>query len=180
MDIDEFKQINDTYGHAVGDQVLTEMARRLKSTVRDTDMILRWGGEEFLIFSPKANAAQITRLVDRVLRAVGGTCFDIGNLKIRVTVTAGFIALPFSGIPETECDWEKTLQIADMALFLGKAHGRNRAYGLGKLLVTKEQALPMLETDLAAAIAANMVEVIELIGPTESEAGNPVASIDAK
>ena len=50
MDIDEFKQINDTHGHAVGDQVLTEVARRLKSTVRDTDMILRWGGEEFLIF----------------------------------------------------------------------------------------------------------------------------------
>lgn len=180
MDIDEFKQINDTHGHAVGDQVLTEVARRLKSTVRDTDMILRWGGEEFLIFSPKANAAQITRLVERVLRAVGETCFEIGNLKIRVTVTAGFISLPFSGIPETECDWEKTLQIADMALFLGKAHGRNRAYGLGKLLVAKEQALPMLETDLAAAIAANMVEVIELIGPEVGAVAKADAGIDGK
>lgn len=179
MDIDEFKQINDTYGHAAGDQVLTEVARRLKSTVRDTDMILRWGGEEFLIFSPKAHAAQITRLVARVLRAVGGSCFEIGDLKIRVTVTAGFISLPFSGIPETECDWEKTLQIADMALFLGKAHGRNRAYGLGQLLVPQELALPLLETDLASAIDAKMVEVIELIGPEEVAPITATANVQA-
>lgn len=179
MDIDEFKQINDTYGHAVGDQVLTEVARRLRATVRDTDMILRWGGEEFLIFSPKANATQITRLVARVLQAVGGRCFEVDQQTLRVTVSAGFISLPFSGIPETECNWEKTLQIADMALFLGKAHGRNRAYGLGGLKVPKEQALPLLETNLAAAIEADMVDVIELIGPPASETGTPAKSSES-
>ena len=176
LDIDEFKHINDTYGHAVGDVVLTEVARRLKSSVRDTDMVLRWGGEEFLIFSPKANTAQITRLVERVLRAIGESRFHIGELDVPVTVTAGFISLPFSGISEEVCDWEKTLQIADMALFLGKAHGRNRAYGIGRLLVDKEDALPLLESNVGAAIEAKMVEVIELLGPPQKKESKPEAA----
>ena len=169
MDIDMFKHINDTWGHAVGDTVLTEVAARLKSTVRDTDMVLRWGGEEFLIYSPKSNPQQITRLVDRVLRAIGEVPIQAGTLQIPVTVTAGFISLPFSGVPEGLCSWEKTLQMADMALYLGKAHGRNRAYGLAKLLVPHEQAMPVLDNDLSAAISGGMVELIEVIGPVQTK-----------
>lgn len=169
MDIDLFKHINDTWGHAVGDSVLSEVALRLKNTVRDTDMVLRWGGEEFLIFSPKSNPAQITRLVDRVLRAIGEEPIQVGEIKVPVTVTAGYISLPFSGVPESLCNWEKTLQMADMALYLGKAHGRNRAYGLARLLVPHEQAMPILDHDLSAAIGAGMVEIIEVIGPVQTK-----------
>ena len=157
MDIDFFKHINDTWGHAVGDGVLTEVAKRLKIAVRDTDLVLRWGGEEFLIYSPKSNPVQISGLVERVLRAIGGEPIQVGELQIPVTVTAGYISLPFSGVPENICGWEKTLQMADMALYLGKAHGRNRAYGLANLLVPYEQAMPVLDHDLSAAIAEGMV-----------------------
>jgi diguanylate cyclase (GGDEF)-like protein len=167
MDIDLFKHINDTWGHAAGDRVLTEIASRLKSTVRDTDMVLRWGGEEFLIYSPHSSPVQITSLVDRVLRAIGENPVLVGELHIPVTLTAGFISLPVSGVPETVCSWEKTLQIADMALYLGKAHGRNRAYGLARLLVPYEQAMPILERDLSAAISAGLVEMIEVNGPLQ-------------
>ena len=169
MDIDLFKHINDTWGHSVGDSVLTEVALRLKNAIRDTDMVLRWGGEEFLIFSPKANPAQITRLVDRVLRAIGEEPVHIGDIDVPVTMTAGYISLPFSGVPESICNWEKTLQMADMALYLGKARGRNRAYGLARLLVPHEQAMPILDHDLSAAITAGMVEIIEVIGPVQSK-----------
>ena len=169
LDIDFFKHINDTWGHAVGDGVLTEVAKRLKSVVRDTDLVLRWGGEEFLIYSPKSNPIQISGLVDRVLRAIGGEPIEVGELHIPVTVTAGYISLPFSGVPEEICGWEKTLQMADMALYLGKAHGRNRAYGLANLLVPYEQAMPVLDHDLSAAIAAGMVELIEVIGPGQAK-----------
>ena len=169
MDIDFFKHINDTWGHAVGDGVLTEVAKRLKSVVRDTDLVLRWGGEEFLIYSPKSNPTQITGLVDRVLRAIGGEPIQVGELQIPVTVTAGYISLPFSGVPEEVCSWEKTLQMADMALYLGKAHGRNRAYGLASLLVPYEQAMSVLDHDLSAAIAAGMVKLIEVIGPVQAK-----------
>ena len=177
MDIDLFKHINDTWGHAVGDSVLTEVALRLKNTVRDTDMVLRWGGEEFLIFSPKSNPAQITSLVDRVLRAIGEEPVQVGDISVPVTVTAGYISLPFSGVPENICNWEKTLQMADMALYLGKAHGRNRAYGLSRLLVPHEQAMSILETDLSAAISAGMVEIIEVIGPSQTKVVGPESEV---
>ena len=167
MDIDHFKNINDTWGHAVGDVVLKEVATRLKAVVRDEDMVMRWGGEEFLIYSPKSNPEQITSLVDRVLRTIGEKPFTHGSLSIPVTVTAGFISVPFSDVPEEFCDWERALQIADMALYLGKTHGRNRAYGLARLLVSHEDALPTLTHDLAAAIKDNMVEIIEVLGPPQ-------------
>ena len=167
MDVDLFRQINDTWGHAAGDAVLTEIASRLKDAVRDSDMVLRWGGEEFLIYSPKSNPAQITRLVARVLHAIGVKPFQVADLQMPVSVSAGFVSLPFAGVPESECSWEKTLQIADMALHLAKAQGRNRACGLAQLLIPYERAMPVLECDLAAAISAGMVELIEVNGPDQ-------------
>ncbi|MFZ6844085.1 diguanylate cyclase [Undibacterium sp. RuTC16W] len=169
MDIDHFKQINDTWGHAVGDSVLMEVAHRLKKAVRDTDMVLRWGGEEFLIYSPKSHPNQLTRLVERVLFAIGEQNIQVGDISVPVTVTAGFISLPFSGIPEEVCNWEKAMQMADMALYLGKAHGRNRAYGLAKLLVPQEQAMKVLDHDLSAALTEGMVELIEVVGPGKAK-----------
>ncbi len=179
MDIDHFKNINDTWGHAVGDVVLKEVAARLKAVVRDEDMVMRWGGEEFLIYSPKSNPEQITSLVERVLRAIGEKPFTHEALVIPVTVTAGFISVPFSDVPEEFCDWERALQIADMALYLGKTHGRNRAYGLARLLVSHEDALPTLTHDLAAAIKDNMVEIIEVLGPLQDLAPITVSGYQA-
>jgi hypothetical protein len=72
-------------------------------------------------------------------------------------------------VPEDVCDWERALQIADMALYLGKTHGRNRAYGLSRLLVAHEEAITTLTHDLAAAIKQNMVEVIEVLGPVQEQ-----------
>jgi diguanylate cyclase (GGDEF)-like protein len=164
LDIDHFKNINDTWGHSAGDVVLKEVASRLRNVVRDNDMLMRWGGEEFLIYSPKSNPEQITSLVERVLRTMSDTPFYHGEQAITVTVTAGFISVPFSDISEDICDWERALQIADMALYLGKTHGRNRAYGLARLLVPHEEAISILTHDLAAAIQKNMVEIIEVLG----------------
>ncbi|MES2583011.1 MAG: diguanylate cyclase [Pseudomonadota bacterium] len=166
LDIDHFKNINDTLGHAGGDAVLIEIAKRLRSTVRDTDMVMRWGGEEFLVFSPKANAAHLKSLAQRVLNVVGQEPIAVGDKMMAITVTGGFLSLPFSGLSETDCNWEKAMQIADMALYLGKVNGRNRAYGLNRLLAPFEQVMPVLERDISAALKANMVELVEVLGPT--------------
>lgn len=163
-DIDHFKDINDRWGHAFGDKVLKEVARRLETTTRDTDMVLRWGGEEFLIFSPNATPSNITGLVERLLQAVALPPISIGEVTITVTVSAGFISFPFSGIAEEKFDWEKALNLADNALYLAKQRGRNRAYGLTKLLAPYEQAQTMLETDLEAAIKHQLVESVEVLG----------------
>ncbi|MFZ6708658.1 tetratricopeptide repeat-containing diguanylate cyclase [Undibacterium sp. TC9W] len=176
MDIDHFKNINDSFGHATGDAVLIEVARRLRSTVRDSDMVLRWGGEEFLIYSPRSNPVQLKGLVERILRSIGEENIQADGASVPVTLTAGFISLPFSGLPEVICNWEKALQIADMALYLGKVNGRNRAYGVSRLLIAYEEALPVLDHDLSAAIKAGMVELIEVHGPVKLPEGNLVAS----
>jgi len=165
LDTDHFKQINDTWGHAAGDTVLADVAQRLRKTVRDTDMLLRWGGEEFLVYAPKSNPDQIAILVERLLQSVGGTGIAIGEHQIQVTMTAGFISLPFSGFPEDQFNWEKAIHIADMALYLGKRNGRNRAYGVARVLVDAASAVPFFEDDLAAAVSAGIVELTEVMGP---------------
>lgn len=173
LDVDHFKNINDTLGHAGGDAVLVEIARRLRSTVRDTDMVMRWGGEEFLVYSPKANAEHLKSLAQRVLKVIGGTPMAVGEKMMTITVTGGFLSLPFSGLSETDCNWEKAMQIADMALYLGKVNGRNRAYGLDRLLVPFEQAMPVLERDISAALKAGMVELVEVMGPEAATTTGP-------
>ena len=164
LDIDHFKHINDTLGHAGGDAVLVEISKRLRITVRDSDMVMRWGGEEFLVYSPKANAVHLRNLAQRILKAISETPIEVGDQSLVVTVTGGFLSLPFSGLTEEQCDWEKAMQIADMALYLGKVNGRNRAYGLSRLLVPFEDAMPVLERDISAAIKGNMVELVEVVG----------------
>lgn len=165
IDIDHFKHINDTWGHSAGDAVLVEVAKRLRDAVRDTDMSLRWGGEEFLVFAPKTRPEQLTPMVERVLRMIGTSPVRVGQHVIPVTVSAGYISLPFSDVPEDVCNWEKAMQLADMALYLGKVNGRNRAYGLLKLLVPYEQALPELERDFSDALKQNMVDICVVLGP---------------
>jgi diguanylate cyclase (GGDEF)-like protein len=173
LDIDHFKHINDTLGHAGGDAVLIEIAKRLRSTVRDTDMVMRWGGEEFLVFSPKANAAHLKSLAQRVLNVIGKEPIAVGDKMMTITVTGGFLSLPFSGLSELDCNWEKAMQIADMALYLGKVNGRNRAYGLNRLLAPFEQVMPVLERDISAALKAEMVELVEVMGPEPADTGRP-------
>ncbi len=170
MDIDHFKQINDTWGHAAGDAVLVELAARLKATVRDSDMVMRWGGEEFLIYSPHATAAHAEQLASRLLDAVGKSPVQVGESAVPVTVSAGFITLPFSGLTESQCGWEKALQIADMALYLSKLNGRNRGVGLVRLRAPFEAAMPILERDLTAAMTQGMVEWVEVQGPVNTPA----------
>lgn len=177
LDIDHFKHINDTLGHAGGDAVLIEVAKRLRSTVRDTDMVMRWGGEEFLIFSPNANAAHLKNLAQRVLNVIAEKPIAVGDKMMAITVTGGFLSLPFSGLSEADCNWEKAMQIADMALYLGKVNGRNRAYGLNRLWVPFAQAMPVLERDISAALKAEMVELVEVQGPaiTSASGQSPAA-----
>ena len=107
----------------------------------------------------------LKNLAQRVLKVIGETPIEVNDQSLQVTVTGGFLSLPFSGLTEEECNWEKAMQIADMALYLGKVNGRNRAYGLNRLLVPFEEAMPVLERDISAAIKADMVELVEVVGP---------------
>ena len=120
LDLDHFKQINDTWGHECGDSVLIEVAQVFRQVLRNTDIVARWGGEEFLLLLPDTSLAGGRILVEKLRRKVSGTVITHDSQRIPVTVTAG--------IREAEASLSITqlLREADNALYNGKNNGRNQ------------------------------------------------------
>ncbi|MDX1536323.1 GGDEF domain-containing protein [Arsukibacterium sp.] len=166
LDIDFFKRINDEYGHAAGDQVLTQLSARLAKACREQDLVVRWGGEEFLIYLDNISSEQVVDFCDRILKVVASEPVMWDGKLIPVSTSGGFIHLPFAGIDETELNWERALQIADMALYLSKVNGRNQVYAITGLHSEYEAARQLLSDDLQGAIGQNMVDYITIKGPT--------------
>lgn len=165
LDIDFFKRINDQYGHNVGDAVLIELSQRLQATCRTEDLIVRWGGEEILLLLNDISVSKIADFIQRILQVITEQPVEFKKHSINVTASGGFIHLPFSGVSEELLNWEKVLQIADMALYLSKANGRNQVSMINGLRVSFEQAESLLYTDLASAIRQKMLDVSTVSGP---------------
>lgn len=121
IDIDHFKQINDTYGHATGDLVLKELSRQLKEIMRDYDIVCRYGGEEFLVATPDATREKAQELAERVRNMAMHLQipFNKEANKIKITISAG-VTLMIEGE-----NIEKVLSRADAALYRAKESGRN-------------------------------------------------------
>lgn len=119
FDIDHFKEVNDQYGHAVGDRVLIVLARRVASHLRDTDSIARWGGEEFCIIAPCTPITGAAVLAESIRRRVAEEPFEIAG---QITVSLG-VAQLLPGEPVAE--W---ISRADKNLYEAKQQGRNRSH----------------------------------------------------
>lgn len=120
-DLDGFKNVNDSYGHVVGDGILVEVARRMRNCLRSYDAIGRYGGEEFLMVLPNSEAAQAVRLAERIRVAVSQEPFRFRNLDLTVTVSQGVT----TWIQPYPIPIERLIQTADGALYLVKNSGRN-------------------------------------------------------
>jgi diguanylate cyclase (GGDEF)-like protein len=116
IDIDRFKEVNDTYGHQAGDHVLREISGLLRRTVRAYDILVRWGGEEFLIVLPAVDLDQARRLAERVRHAV--ELLETNGIG-PVTISAGAATL------DADYDFDEMLSQADRRLYQAKAAGRN-------------------------------------------------------
>lgn len=121
VDLDRFKQVNDSYGHLVGDVVLREVARRVRGSVREMDLVGRHGGEEFGVVLPDAGAAVALQIGERIRRSVEETPIRAYDEEIPITVSVG-IALWPGGASSAEDLVEK----GDQAMYRAKAEGRNR------------------------------------------------------
>ncbi|HET7095980.1 MAG TPA: diguanylate cyclase [Casimicrobiaceae bacterium] len=164
IDIDFFKQTNDRYGHAAGDTVLVTLARRLRETLRETDMIVRWGGEEFLVFVPQTSATNLDEIAARIMNAIASEAIEYQNSLIRVTASIGYAPIPLP--PEdVMLSWERAIGLIDMALYMAKLHGRNCAYGIRGLRQTDEESLSSIERDFEKAWEDGMVDLHLLPGP---------------
>lgn len=123
VDIDNFKLVNDTYGHYIGDKVLTEVASRLKDSIRRYDKIGRYGGDEMLVVLPNCNQENITRIAERLRRVICSRKIKTDTVFLDITVSLGGAST--QALAKTSL--KNLLQASDSALYLAKKHGRNCA-----------------------------------------------------
>jgi two-component system, chemotaxis family, response regulator WspR len=131
MDVDHFKQINDRFGHDGGDQVLIEIANRLRAIARAGDPVIRWGGEEFLIIAQGTPREHGTHVAQRILNAIGGAALELSSgARLDLRVSIGWVPFPFDLKDAKRVVLERVLNLADAAVYLSKNSGRNRAIGV--------------------------------------------------
>ena len=175
LDVDHFKHVNDTYGHAAGDAVLKMIAESLRIALRETDMIVRWGGEEFLAFLPAIPRNGVEEIARRILSCVSSQPVPFQDHMIHVNVSVGFAPFPLApgGSP---LPWERAVNLVDMALYLAKAHGRNRAYGVRGFANFEETSMEAIEQNLEQAWRAGFVDLTLVLGgmPDEPPPSNVV------
>lgn len=128
VDLDHFKQVNDTVGHGGGDQALTHVAQCLRDTCRAMDLAVRYGGEEFVVLLPNTTRAEAVELAERIRHTLERTPFTLKDGRsLRLTASLGVASEP--GRPDSSLD---IVQRADAALYRAKGGGRNRVCADGE------------------------------------------------
>jgi diguanylate cyclase (GGDEF)-like protein len=121
FDIDHFKRINDTYGHITGDKILIELMQRIQGVMRASDVLARFGGEEFMLLLPFTSLSSTLLVAEKIRQFVAETPFTIDGQTIPVTISLG-VSVRRAG----QEDFESVLPQADQALYEAKTSGRNR------------------------------------------------------
>lgn len=153
VDVDFFKEVNDRHGHPAGDRLLQLVAQRLSAVVRKSDVLVRWGGEEFLIMSRSTDPSGTPAFCSRVLEVMASEPFDLGyGITVRKTCSVGWAAYPWSrGAFEAICA-EESIALADAALYRAKALGRNQGVGI---VATEDASQNPEAIDLVSAREGN-------------------------
>jgi len=163
IDADDFKEVNDRYGHDVGDRVLVEMTSRLSSSIRESDVLVRWGGEEFLLISRYTDRREAELLAQRVLTAVADKPFTVSDSgeTLHRTCSVGWAAFPWFPDNPRAVGYQEVLTLADRGLNQAKHSGKNRAVGMlppaGKQTPTSVEGLHSADVQ---------VDLLAVIGPT--------------
>jgi diguanylate cyclase (GGDEF)-like protein len=153
IDIDQFKQVNDTLGHTRGDMLLQAVAKRLMGAAGDVGVIARFGGDEFVVLqAPVTSPDQCESLADRILTNLAGS-YDLDGHKVVATASAGI------AITETKTDADQFLRNADMALYRAKSEGRGTWRWFEASMEVQAQARRTLELDLIHALETEAFEL---------------------
>jgi diguanylate cyclase (GGDEF)-like protein len=129
LDIDHFKSVNDTYGHLIGDKAIVAVSKTILNTLREGDVLVRYGGEEFLVILPGASEQNCWNTAERIRRLVEDIRLQVNDHEVHFTVSLGYVSYP-----QTEAEDEMALlQHADQALYNAKETGRNKVVSFGDL-----------------------------------------------
>jgi diguanylate cyclase len=172
IDLDKFKEVNDTYGHAAGDQVLVGCAERMANQLRANDVLARFGGDEFAVIQTGVKSAHDSELLARRLIDAIRPAFQIGEAEAYVGASIG-VALA----PENGTDAAELMRLADIAMYRAKNEGRNRACFFEQRMDDTLRLRKVIEDDLRHAIARNELELH--YQPQVSADGSRIIGIEA-
>lgn len=166
LDVDYFKSVNDIHGHTAGDHLLIQLSDLLTKICRESDCVVRWGGEEFLIVSRFADREEAPLMAERVRKNIEKHDFILPDGKVlKKTCSIGFACFPFLPNSPMELSWEQVIDIADQALYAAKKSGRNRSVGVVANTSTTHDSLHQrISSDLKTMIANNELSVISFEG----------------
>jgi diguanylate cyclase (GGDEF)-like protein len=168
VDIDWFKRVNDDHGHPTGDTLLRMIAKRLSRIMRKSDVLIRWGGEEFMILSRSTDRSEIAVFCSRILEAIASERFDLtGGVEVHKTCSIGWAPYPWcQGAFEAICA-EEVIQLADTALYLAKEMGRNQSVGF--VPSDRAQTSPKRITiENLRSKDSDLIKTVNTAGPTKS------------
>jgi diguanylate cyclase (GGDEF)-like protein len=158
VDIDNFKAVNDKYGHAIGDKVLQGVANLLKNTIRDSDYIVRWGGEEFLIILRDCNLPKMSKIAEQIRINCQDKAIQVKeNKQLNITVSLGYAPYPFLDTQPKLYNWKNVMELADHALYMAKNNQRNAwlGYTPANLTITPK----ILINDISSAVKNQQISV---------------------
>ncbi len=162
VDADHFKAINDNHGHAAGDAVLVEFAARLRAATRESDLLVRWGGEEFLVVARDTDRAHAEELAERVRAAIADKPFVLDDgRRLAVSCSIGLAAMPLVVADPRALAWPEVVELADLALLEAKRSGRNAWVVLHATASTRPQGLlQRVQPSLRNAVAAGELRAV--------------------
>jgi diguanylate cyclase (GGDEF)-like protein len=159
-DLDHFKRINDTLGHPAGDAVLATVSHRLAAVLRESDKLVRWGGEEFLaVLDLTPEQANLT--VERLLLAVRRDPILWKGEVVRCTVSIGYACFPMAG-SATDISLDSAISLVDKALYEAKRRGRDRACLISAMNAHDERELTIISTEFESAAADSRIRLVEM------------------
>ncbi|MDQ1355608.1 MAG: hypothetical protein QG657_5918, partial [Acidobacteriota bacterium] len=161
LDIDHFKKVNDLYGHKAGDTVIIEIARLLLEILRNSDTIVRWGGEEFLVITRQTEINNSFEMAERIRKRIEEHPFKIDeNISINKTVSIGFAHFPFIPGDTKTINWTQVISLADSALYIAKKNGRNLTVGIKAGQRPLEIDAKVITADITMGIEMDYLELV--------------------
>jgi diguanylate cyclase (GGDEF)-like protein len=173
VDLDHFKEVNDRHGHAAGDAVLVQMQERLREVFRESDYLIRWGGEEFLVLARATHRDDAKVVAERIRKAVADRPFQLPDgTSLAKTCSIGFACFPFVPAEPRLLSWSEVVELADQGLYLVKRSGRNGWAAVYSTPETSyEDLFPRLIHELEQNLAAGEARLVTSLENVQLSAG---------